>query len=350
MKKKLLMLDKHPFGTLTDSYKWCEYLRSDYDITLICLDDDVRLEMEGIKIVRVSKQGSYKVRGSRYILTCLWHLLFFQGIIFVVYFEHCDFLKRFFLWKKMHVDVRTVSVWGDQATRDAFDSRMRTSCLKFDSISVISDGVRERLRFPKAYLLPLGSDVISTAKKNYESLHLLYVGTFANRRIDDTIYGFYKFLMQHEGLNIHYDIIGDGYQGELAKCKEIVKELHLENRVTFHGRLEYQELAPFFDRSNIGVCYVPITPAFNIQPPTKTFEYVMSGLFCIATKTEENKKVISVDNGVLIDDNPQDFCRGLEYVYSNRHCFNELMIRDSLKEYLWETIINNYFKSIIKEF
>lgn len=41
-----------------------------------------------------------------------------------------------------------------------------------------------------------------------------------------------------------------------------------------------------------------MTEYYDSQPPTKTFEYALSGLYVLATKTRENEKVITNDNGV----------------------------------------------------
>lgn len=34
--KRLLIIQQHQFGYLTDSYKWCEYLKDKFKITVLC--------------------------------------------------------------------------------------------------------------------------------------------------------------------------------------------------------------------------------------------------------------------------------------------------------------------------
>lgn len=347
--KKLLIIDTHPFGKLTDCYKWCQYLRPDYSITVVCMNDNTTIVMDGVNIIRVSNQVPRSIRGVLFVLTCLWQILFHRGCIFVVYFEKCSFLKRVFPWKKMHVDVRTVSVWGNQDIRDRYDENMREECLRFDSISVISQGVKDRLKLHNAKILPLGADVISSAKRQYENLSLVYVGTMDDRRIEDTIVGLSKFVNLRPNVKIHYDIIGDGHHNEVIKLRTLVSNLGISDIVTLHGRIESQKLTPFFDIANYGVCYIPINQCFNIQPPTKTFEYVMSGLYCIATSTTENTKIINADNGILISDNSDSFCQALEYIYNHRFCFNEKRIRNSLINFKWDKIVDSYMKPILQK-
>ena len=61
MKQKLLIIDKCQFGYLTDSYKWCEYLRDEYDITMLCIDSGhKKFEMDGVKIQYVNFKMPYE--------------------------------------------------------------------------------------------------------------------------------------------------------------------------------------------------------------------------------------------------------------------------------------------------
>jgi nucleoside-diphosphate-sugar epimerase len=73
------------------------------------------------------------------------------------------------------------------------------------------------------------------------------------------------------------------------------------------GRVEHI----YFDIHNIGVSYIPMLKCFDNQPPTKTFEYLLSGMPVIATATNANKDIINDVNGVLINDNSEEVYNGL---------------------------------------
>ena len=342
-KKRVLIIDTHPFGKLVDSYKWCDYLRKDYIITLICLYDDNRVEMDGVNIIRVSTRGSYKVRGIRFVMTCLLHMLFFQGAIFAVYFEHCNFLKKVLFWKRMHVDIRTASIISNDDIRNRIDAQIRKECEYFDTISVISKGVRERLHLERATILPLGADEISKIDKKFDHLSLLYVGTFDGRDLIKTVVGLHQYLNDNPNANIHYDMVG-GYSTDHGKkdyyaIKEYIGVHHLERIITMHGRISHDQLTPFFDKCNIGVSFVPITEYYDKQPPTKTFEYVFSGLYTIATGTSANKEIVSIKNGIIINDTPEGFASALEWINGHAVSFKSEMIRESLLDYSWRNIV-----------
>lgn len=347
-KEKLLIIDRHPFGTLVDTVKWCEYGRHIYDITLLCFDDSKRKSMDGIDIVRIAYDGSIIKRGIRYIYNAFKILRRFKGHIFVVYFEGCSILKMFFPNKKIHVDVRTLSVSKNSEVRRKYDKRLIKECAKFDSVSTLSEGIRSKMGLKSVKLLPLGADIISPSEKSYgDSIRLLYVGTLNNRHISSTIYGLKIFRKKHPDVIVKYDIIGDGMQSENEQLLTAIRETDCADIVKWHGRIEFDKLRKYFDQANVGVSFVPITDYYKYQPPTKTYEYVRSGLFCIATHTLENAKILTPEVGALIDDSEDGFVIGLETFLKLQDSLDFKIISSHLDDYSWESIVKTYFVDII---
>lgn len=351
-KPRLLFINSCQFGYLTDMYKWCKYLKEDYDISVLCLDAGLkRQELDGINVRYVSYDGSFAIRGIRFFAIALWTALFFNGIVFVEYFRNCEWLKRILPFKKMILDIRTVAVWGTQTERDVYDKQLEKACDSFDIVSVISEGVRSRLkRDRRTFILPLGADVISASEKVIEEIKLLYVGTFDNRRIDKTIKAVSTFRNQHPDIPITYDIIGNGNHGELEQYRKLVDELGICNIITLHGRVPNTELKPYFDKTNVGVSFVPITDYYNIQPPTKTFEYTLSGLYTIATRTTENAIVVNPNCGILIEDTEEDFVKALEYIWTEREHIDSSKVRMEMMDYQWDRIVKRDMTKILEQY
>lgn len=351
-KRKILIIDKHQLGTITDIHKWCEYLRNDYSVSLICFDTGKeKMQIDGIDVKYVPYYGNYIVRGFRFLCTAIWNILFFNGKILVVYFEGCEWLKIIYPLKKMIVDIRTLSVSKDVNIRRKYDLRMRKACRFFDLITVVSEGVRTKLRLCNKHveIMPLGADVISEKSKNFTTLKLLYVGTFAGRDLYKTIEAFSIFIKNNKNVVASYDIIGDGFNNELEEYKDLAMRLGISDKVCFHGRLPYDKLKPYFDKCNIGVSFVPMTEYYDVQPPTKTFEYVLSGLYTIATATSANKELVTNDNGILINDSVSDFVDALSCIWNRRDNINEIKIRESLKEFSWKRIVSIKLISILAD-
>ena len=118
---------------------------------------------------------------------------------------------------------------------------------------------------------------------------------------------------------------------------------NLQNSYNF-----FIELKEFFDHSNVGVSFVPMTPMYNYQPPTKTFEYINSGLFCIATQTFANSEVITSTNGILIPDNAENFCNALQKFIQNKEKISDKEIRNTGQAYLWKNIVEQQLLPALK--
>ncbi|MEJ2414723.1 MAG: glycosyltransferase, partial [Sulfurimonas sp.] len=185
---------------------------------------------------------------------------------------------------------------------------------------------------------------ISDKLKVYNELNLIYVGTLNNRNIDRLVLGVIEYCKRNNAKypDIKLTIIGDGYGSELQELHELVENNKLEDTISILGRIPHDRLKPYFDSHNIGVSYIPITKYYDNQPPTKTFEYLTSGMLVLATGTSENINVIDNSNGVIIGDSPEDVCRGIEVLSQNlKHYSSEAIIENS-KKYSWSKIIKDF--------
>ena len=348
--KKILIISKEQFGYHTDIYKWCEFLKDSYEIHVITFNSKKKkIQLEGVKVHYVPSFGSRTIRGAFYIFYCISKLIFFHGIIIICYFKEAWILKKIFPSKKMVLDIRTLDISKEKAKREHEDNIIKKTAKLFDYVTVISDGIRQKINLSnnKSSILPLGGDLVLQKPKSFDVLKLLYVGTFNNRDIDKTIKGIAILKKNRPEIEITYDIIGDGYNGELNKYKELVTNLGLDNNIHLHGYIAHHELKVFLDKCNIGVSFIPMTDYFEYQPATKSFEYILSGLFTIATSTYCNKEIITEANGILIQDTPEDFAKGLIKIYEMRNNIKYELIQNSLLRFQWNTIINDIMKPIL---
>lgn len=348
-RKSILIIHKMQFGYLTDVYKWCQYLCDEYDITVVSLNRGFpTMSIDGVRVVEVCGKNYY-FRGISFLIRCIVEILKSKGIIILCYFNEVPILRRIFPKKKMILDVRTLSINEDEKHRKNYNSKLEALLSRFSQITVISEGVKSVLgeKACNASIVPLGAELGKTGINKSNNPRLLYVGTLCNRRIEDTINGLKIFIDNNPNVDILYDIIGDGADGDLQKLCDLVQELNLKKYVTFHGRIPNDKIGPFLEKANVGVSYVPITDYYEYQPPTKTFEYVLSGLLCLATSTYSNKELINESNGFLIQDNPESFAKGLEYCCKKITNYNPELVKETLLEYTWENIVNNKLRPVL---
>lgn len=349
--KKLLIVCRQQFGYLVDIYKWCEHLSDEYQIEVVTFDgkEKIALNRPNVKVHYVSYKGNKTMRGIRYILVALWHMLFFKGNILVEYFNGCSVFKKLLPWKNMILDIRTLSIKKDEEARTAENNIIKSTSDKYNFTTIISEGTRKAISLDesKSAILPLGADIISTTDKKYDKLRLLYVGTLSGRDIHKTIEGLSIYLKENSGINIHYDIIGDGYAGELDALKAQADKIGIEKHITFHGFMPHNRITSYLDNCNVGVSFVPITKCYEHQPPTKTYEYILSGLYTIATETFSNKEIITAENGILIDDTAEAFAKGLAHINKVADTLKSDTIRNTLTDSTWEVIVRNKLERIL---
>ena len=347
--KSLFIVCKDQFGYHTDIYKWCEYLRPYYNVEVLSFYNKPKIELDGIKVHYVQWKGTRIVRGTRFLIKALRLLCMFKGLIIVCYFNECYYLKKILFWKKLILDIRTLDISKEKERRVKEDKHIIRAANVYDFVTIISNGIRNKIHIPedKSFILPLGADIVPTTKKTYKKLKLLYVGILYNRNIDLTIKGLFLFKQKNPQIEISYDIIGFGDE-DLLKCKRLVEHYSLADIVTFHGYVPHSELRYFYDRSNIGISFIPITDYYEYQPATKTFEYVLSGLYTIATNTYSNREVISSENGILIQDNERAFANALEQFLLIRENLDSSKIQKSLMHYSWKNIVEGTLLKILK--
>ncbi|MBC8770463.1 glycosyltransferase [Arenibacter sp. BSSL-BM3] len=347
MNKSLVYISTIQFGYHIDAYKHCQYLKEDFKITFICFDYGYQKIKEiGIEIIYVPWKGSYVSKGIDFMKSCL-KLIKSRKVdfIFAVYFPLVSLFKTLSPNKNIILDIRTGSINTSRKNRIITNNLIRFESFFFKKISVISESLalNLKLNMKKVFILPLGSDILSTKSKSFDSLRLFYIGTLDGRNIHQSIFGLKLFLdkFSDNNINVSYDIVGYGTEAVENKLKKAIEDTGLQKLVVFYGRKTHEESKYFFDNCNIGVSHIPITEYYDCQPPTKTFEYINAGMVCIATETQENKKIVNADNGVLCKDSPEGFCKALSEVSKDLVKWDSKIIRKTQSNSTWATISKN---------
>ena len=340
--KRLLILNRAQFGYHWPMYCYCKWAQTDYQITYQGFDTgQPKLDSDGVEVRYVPRSPNLVRRYLRFLGSCLAECGKDYDAILVRYFPGCSLLRLRHPRRRFVLDVRTGSIASNPWKRWWRDSLLRLESLGFRHITVLSASLARKLGLVRAHLLPLGADPVETPSKDFSALHLLYVGAFQGRRLEDTLTGFHRFHreMGHT-VTMTYDLVGDGPRGERDQLQTWVKDHGLEGVVSLPGFVHHRELARYYEKCNVGVSYIPINRIYDCQPPTKTFEYLLAGLPVIATNTSENAAVITVHNGLLIDDTPDAFYGALKKLVENRAAYSSERIRREALRYSWETIVH----------
>lgn len=345
--KKILIISENQFGYLMDTYYMCKYLKSKLDITIICEDNGkLKREMSNIKVIYKKLGNNFLFKHLKLVYECYKFCKRRNDIdiILIDRFRFCFFLLFFIKKEKVILDIRTVSISKNKVKQFLNDLELIISAKFFKYVSVIDKNIASKLRLKKYFILPLGAEEIITRENNDKKFfNLFYIGTLNLREISKTIEGFGLFLKKYKINSIYY-IVGDGSKEEIEKIKKAIIQNNLIENVIFLGRKEHEELKEIYMKTSVGISFIPKTAYFNYQPPTKTFEYLVNGLICLATNTQANKNIIDEETGVLCDDNPKDFFIKLEKIYLNFSNYQLKKIQDKSKKYLWSYIVKEYYE------
>ena len=354
MDKNILVITKDQFGYHIHTQKYCEYLKNFYNVTYLCWDYGLpKIKHEGFTVKYITRKGSKLIRYFNFLKGLNAEIRKAEyDLIFIKYLDGISILQFLNRNKKFNIDIRTKSIRKNSYLRYYNDLILKFECSFFNNISIISPGLGESLKLRKWHVLPLGGDRFAFKEKSFEQIHLLYVGTLYMRNILDCVKGFHKYLIDcrpSDRYNLFFTIIGDSKGNELNEINDYINKNQLEKFVQTLGYVYYYDLNNYFEQANIGVSYIPMTKYFDNQPPTKTYEYLLSGLPVIATNTKENIKILKDNCGVLIDDNEDAFALGLKALIGKRKIFNSEDIRNLYKDNLWENITSNNLKRYIDE-
>ena len=350
-KIKLLILNKAQFGYHTGTYYYCKYLANSFDITYVGWDYELPyLEIAGVNVLYISRKHNKIKRYINLIKACIDKCKMHNDVVIIQYFPLCLFIRLFSPKNTYVLDIRSGHIIKNPLVRLLANLSLIFETKFFKNISIISLSLAKQLGIDgnKIQVIPLGANIISSNKKSFDEQKLFYVGTFHHRNLEQTILGFSKYYKEIKNCaKLNYIIIGSGYNNEEKKFASLIKKEGLDDVITLLGPIHLDGLKPYFDTQNIGVSFIPKTPYFDSQPPTKTFEYLLSGMPVIATSTYENAQVVNEHNGILIEDNADSFCEGLKSLVANSKYYDSEHIRTTCERYLWKNIVLNDVKEYL---
>lgn len=359
---KILIVTTNQFGYLVDYYRYYSYLKKNgHSVTFLCWDfEKPRVEPENADVVYVSRKAGKVKRVAGFIRAIVQAEKAHRfDRILINWFKFMTPLLFMIPKRKMYVDIRTVSVNTSPLQRGFFDTMMRVDANLFGKVSILTESSARRLKLARYKLLPLGGAFFNeggVADKTYQELvqqgqyDFLYVGTLHLRRIIDCVQGFHQFIQSNPAVPARFIIVGDAIFNELNEIRAYVQNNKLTDRVITLGYIPQKELGVFFQHVFCGVSYVPLLPHFDVQPSTKTYEYLINGIPVIATTIQDNVRLLKdspVPCGVLISDNAEDFARGIAEVISHRHEYSKEAIAAHFAEYEWDNLFRKYLHDVL---
>ena len=265
--------------------------------------------------------------------------------IHVRYYKTCVLLPTL-IGTPAALDIRSGSIRSSATIRAIENKLMQLEALAYKRVTVVSCGVATVLGLRQFSELPLGAsaDLLKIARNgvpNVGKLRFIYIGTLKQRTMHIFASAFADYVARR-GLDWRLDLYGYGSDEDVARIDAVARRFV---SVRFHGHLPRKEISQQLAHADIGVSFVPITPYFDWQPPTKTFEYLMAGLPTLATRTAANTEVVTDGRGWLCEDTVDSIQDALQRVEQEKGGW--IVKRDFIRDRTWEMIFAKYYRSEI---
>lgn len=343
---KILFVCMAQYGKLVDTYMYCQQMKQKNQVSYLCWDYGYsKIEEEDLEIIYVQRTGSIVARYFRYLKAAINQIrLGKYDICHITNFIGCTVLKILNRKTVFIYDIRSGSINANMLKRTLRDGLRILESYYFKNVTVISSGLAKKFKIHRrSVVISVGSVKKTKHMKEFSKFKILYIGTLFNRRIQDTVVAVARMRSKLKEIE-KYTIITHSPRSEIEFLNNVIVKANATSFIEIVGEVQYSKLGSYLEEHNVGMAYIPINPYYDLQPPTKLFDYMLSGLAVIATATTENKRLVNDSNGVLVEDSVDGICKGLRYLTEKKRKFNSTAIEESVKDYTWQLLAAKLYK------
>lgn len=170
--------------------------------------------------------------------------------------------------------------------------------------------------------IPFGvdDDLFSSEEKHEAKKRVIYTGNLGTLQpFEPYIRGFAKWASDEAELYL----VGSGEREE--ELKNLVKELEIDDRVTFTGQLPRSKIPELV--SSAAVSWVPLDTENHLDyaRPTKLLESMAVGTPYIASEVQEIERVTEKSNaGITVQNNSEEVANALNELFSDKKKRHEM--------------------------
>jgi glycosyltransferase involved in cell wall biosynthesis len=178
-------------------------------------------------------------------------------------------------------------------------------------------------------------------------LELIYNGTVNHQRGRDVMLEGLA-LANSEGQLARLTIVGASAD-QIAYCTDYAKQLGIDNTVDIRGRVPGHEIPALLFEADFGLCFMEDLPWWRFNPPTKLFEYLVSGVPVLASDIRTHTHYVSDwHNGLICKYDSQSLANGILRIWQRRTELVQLKqrARRSGEAYLWDRIEPEFLQTV----
>lgn len=379
MSNRILFVYINPFKSYPIIFEYCIGLQKlGYEVHYIGLaeSNEQFISEEGVKVFHFNKNEIHSK--WQFALMVQRTIADIQpDLVHIFHFRWCFLIPLVSLFSpKFLLDVRTVHV-ANAAGKYTATAPLKNGITWFESqffrhAIALSPAIRKILlpSYKKIPVVPLGANLqkfnphgkaairaTTRSKLGFTDREIvfIYAGTLnPARKIDVSIQAFALVSKKNEAVRLI--IAGDDKDNSatLGRLKDLSNELGLSEKILFTGFLAYDVLIEYSLAADIGLCYIPQTPFYDHQPPTKLFEYMAAGLVVIATGTSANREIVADGvNGYICNDGKKELADCMQKAaleFRSRSIELTRKAYESIKNYSWDYIVSNHLNRYYKTY
>lgn len=195
-------------------------------------------------------------------------------------------------------------------------------------------------------LMPAASG-ITIAHKNIENKTCIYVGGLADMYGPEMLFHAFQILNSNSSSTI-YRLILVCREAEYKDSIFYQKVIDQPEWLSVYHVSGFENLKPLYEEATVALLPLKTMIYTNMAMSVKFFEYLGEGLPIVSAGAVEMSKIIRNNNlGIVTENTPADFARGIVKLMNDRSLYNDL--RRNVFEYMKNNLWKNRVEQIIDD-
>ncbi len=191
------------------------------------------------------------------------------------------------------------------------------------------------------------SAIVQRPQRPPGPLRLVYVGTVSKPRGRDLMLEAIRLVNRGQPL-AHLTLVGAN-DDEIGYCRRYAERLGISGMLEVRGRVSGEEIPAILCEADAGLCLWEDQPWWRFNPPTKLFEYLVSGLPVLASDIRTHTQYVTHGhNGMIFKYDSFSLGKAIRQLAARKENLPGMKIhaRDSGRQYLWDMIEPVFLQAI----
>ena len=171
---------------------------------------------------------------------------------------------------------------------------------------------------------------------------LVFSGFFHPTRRLENMFRAMAVVTRACGQQVRLLVLGDG--PDFSRMVALTESLGIQNRVTFAGRVDYEEMPKYLSIADIGIAFVTNSAEYGPMPALKTAEMLACDLPIVASDTIGNRTFVKDGyNEIIAREDPEVMGRAIVRLIEDHELQSRLKAaaRASIARYDYQAIVRD---------